>query len=134
MAAVNGAWTPLLDSLSQKVRARFKGGHILSVADGVVSFGVPNAIARDRCLQVGPELEAALAQHFGQPVRVDVTLDAGASPPIDLAKLEPRAASRADDPDEDIGPVSELADASDQSASSVERLTRAFPGSQVIDG
>lgn len=134
VAAITSAWGPLLDSLSQKVRARFKGGRITAVDSGSVTFGVPNAIARDRCLQVSADLEAALAQHFGQAVQVHVVLDDQAAAPIDVARIEPRpAANTPSDLDEDIGPVSELVDATDQSANGIDRLTKAFPGSEVID-
>lgn len=134
VAAVTTAWGPLLDSLSQKVRARFKGGRITAVDGGSVTFGVPNAIARDRCLQVSADLEAALGQHFGQAVQVHVALDDQAAAPIDVARIEPRPAANApSDLDEDIGPVSELVDATDQSANGIDRLTKAFPGSEVID-
>jgi len=134
VAAVTNAWAPLLDSLSQKVRARFKGGRVTAVDGGSVTFGVPNAIARDRCLQVSADLETALAQHFGQPVQVIVVIDDQAAAPIDVARIEPRPVANApSDLDEDIGPVSELVDATDQSANGIDRLTRAFPGSEVID-
>ena len=127
-------WAPLLDALSQKVRARFKGGQITTVADDTISFGVPNAIARDRCVQVAPDLEEALAQHFGHPVRIEVVLDDQAAPPLDAARIEPRPTPNTpSDLDEDVGPVSELADASDQSVNGIDRLTKAFPGSEVID-
>ncbi len=133
-AAVTSAWGPLLDALSQKVRARFKGGRITTVDPGSITFGVPNAIARDRCLQVSADLEAALAQHFGQPVQVHVVIDDQASAPIDVARIEPRPVANApSDLDEDVGPVSELVDATDQSANGIDRLTKAFPGSEVID-
>ncbi len=134
VAAITTAWGPLLDSLSQKVRARFKGGRITTVDGGSVTFGVPNAIARDRCLQVSADLEAALAQHFGHAVQVHVVIDDQAAAPIDVARIEPRPAANApSDLEEDIGPVSELVDATDQSANGIDRLTKAFPGSEVID-
>ncbi|MDH4076071.1 MAG: hypothetical protein OEW29_09055, partial [Acidimicrobiia bacterium] len=80
------------------------------------------------------DLEAALAQHFGQPVKVHVVIDDQASAPMDVAKIEPRPLANApSDPDDDIGPVSELVDATDQSTNGIDRLTKAFPGSEVID-
>jgi hypothetical protein len=135
VAAVTDAWTAVLDTLNQRVRARFKGGRVLAVSDGSISFAVPNAIARDRCLQVGPELEAGLTQHFGRTVRVEVVIDDQTAGPIDPAKIDSRpTASSPSDPDDDIGPVSELADATDQSANGIDRLSQAFPGSEVVDG
>lgn len=133
-AAVAGAFTTELENLSQKVRVRFRGGRVMAVEGNVVRFGVPNPIHRDRCLDVKADVEQALSAFFGQPVIVEVELDDASAPPVDPAKLEPKPQrTAAGAVDEDIGPVEELKDASDHSSGSVERITKAFPGSQVID-
>jgi hypothetical protein len=80
------------------------------------------------------EVEQALAAHFGQPVQLDLVIDDSPAPPLDLAKLDTGADRRnLDDSDDDVGPVAELADATDQSATGIDRITRAFPGSQVVE-
>jgi hypothetical protein len=40
----------------------------------------------------------------------------------------------ADDDEDEIGSMEDLIDATDQSSTGVERLTKAFPGSEVIEG
>jgi DNA polymerase-3 subunit gamma/tau len=134
-AAATAAMTTQLEDLSQKVRVRFKGGRILDVAGSTIRFGVPNPIHRDRCRDVKDEVEQALSAHFGQAVTLDIVVDGGSAAPIDPAKLEPRGpAPVADESEQDIGPVEELADATEASSGSVDRITKAFPGSKVIEG
>ena len=53
--------------------------------------------------------------------------------PTDPAWVEAARADRPSDDEADIGPVEELVDAPDQSSNGVERLTRAFPGSKVVE-
>ncbi|MCP3990869.1 MAG: DNA polymerase III subunit gamma/tau [Actinomycetia bacterium] len=133
-AAVTAAMTTQLDDLSQKVRVRFKGGRILQVADGIIRFGVPNTIHRDRCRDVKDEVEQALTSHFNQPVSLEIVVDEEGEPPTDPAKLEPRKPGPLpDDNEDDIGPVEDLADATEAASGSVDRITKAFPGSKVID-
>jgi hypothetical protein len=134
LAAVTDAFATQLDGVSRGVRARFRSGRAISVEAGVIRFAVPNAIHRDRCIDVKGDVEHALSTHLGQPVTLDIVVDEDSTPPIDPAKLESDPANaRHDGSDDDIGPVTELADATDQSATGLERIVRAFPGSEVIE-
>ncbi len=134
-AAVRDAFNTRLEHLSQKVRVRFKGGQVDSVEGSTVNFAVPNAIHRDRCADVGHEVEAALSDHFGQAVTLQIVVDSNASAPApDPARAAPAATKTpTGDADEDIGPVEDLADATEQSANGIDRLTEAFPGSTVVE-
>ncbi|MGI9597332.1 MAG: hypothetical protein ACR2QK_14310, partial [Acidimicrobiales bacterium] len=133
LASVTDAFADQLDDVRQKVRVRFKGGRVLGVEGSNVVFGVPTAIHRDRCAEVKEEIEQAFSNHFGQPVTLEVTVDEAApAPTMDPAKIESKPA-REITADEDVGPVEELIDAEDQSANGLERLTKAFPGSTVVD-
>jgi DNA polymerase-3 subunit gamma/tau len=133
LPAVNAAFADCLESVSQKTRVRFKGGRVLDVEGSTVVFGVPNQIHRDRCHDLKGEVEQAIGGHFGQSVSLDVVVDGDApAPTMDRAKIESRPAAPRDD-EEDVGPVEELADATEQSANGVERLTKAFPGSKVVE-
>ena len=134
LAAVTDALATQLDGVSRGVRARFRSGRVVNVEAGVVRFAVPNAIHRDRCADVKGDVEQALSAHFGQPIELEIVVDDASTPPIDPAKLESEPASRQhDDSDDDVGPVTELDDATDQSATGIERIVRAFPGSAVVD-
>ena len=136
LATATEALRARLDDLSQKVRARFKGGRILDVDGATVRFGAPNQIHRDRCEDVKGDVEQALTEHFGQAITVEVVIDTATEAPTDPAKLEPKPAPSPVDTsaeEAEIGPVADLADATDQSARGVDRITKAFPGSQVVD-
>ena len=135
LAAVTDALRDRLDDLSQKVRARFKGGRVVGVDGSTVHFGAPNQIHRDRCDDVKADVEHALSEHFGRAVTIEVVIDASDAP-TDPAKLDDKPAPSSidlSDEEADIGPVAELADATDQSSRGVDRITKAFPGSQVIE-
>ncbi|MGB5760789.1 MAG: hypothetical protein WBM50_27995, partial [Acidimicrobiales bacterium] len=133
LASVSDAFAEELDGVRQKVRVRFKGGRVLSVEGTTVVFGVPTAIHRDRCAEVKDEIEQAFSAHFGQRVTLEVVVDDTAPPPtMDPAKIESKPV-REITPDDEVGPVEELADATDQSANGLERLTKAFPGSTVVE-
>ena len=132
---VQASFGDQLDQLSQRVRARFKGGKLVALEGTTVIFGTPNAIHRDRCDDVKGDVEQALSAHFGQPMTVSVVIDDASSPPLDpvrppTAAPKPAAGSAED---EDVGPVSEMADASEVSSRGVDRITDAFPGSEVIN-
>jgi DNA polymerase-3 subunit gamma/tau len=136
LATVTDVLRARLDDLSQKVRARFKGGRILEVEGTIVRFGAPNPIHRDRCEDVKADVEQALSEHFGQAITIEIVIDTATEAPIDPAKLEPKPTPSPVDTsaeEAEIGPVADLADASDQSARGVDRITKAFPGSRVVD-
>ncbi|MFV0522986.1 MAG: DNA polymerase III subunit gamma/tau [Acidimicrobiales bacterium] len=134
LTSATAALADQLDDLSQRARVRFKGGRVLDVTDSTIRFGVPNSIHRDRCREVTGEVEQALSAHFGGPVNVDVVVDDESTAPPDPAKPRPQAPPPSDhDEADDIGPIDQLDDATDHTGTGVDRLTRAFPGSQVID-
>jgi DNA polymerase-3 subunit gamma/tau len=122
-----------LNQVSQKVRVRFNVGTVTGVDGSSILFSIPNVHYRDRCEEVKGELEEALSNHFGRTIAVSVKVDdSPSSVSLDPAKMEP--APVADDESYgDIGPIEDLADAGDHSSNSVDRLTKAFPGSTVIE-
>ncbi|MEM7341152.1 MAG: DNA polymerase III subunit gamma/tau [Actinomycetota bacterium] len=134
-ASVSAAFTTELEQLSQKVRSRFRGGQVLGVDGSTVRFGVTHAIHRERCMEVKGDVEAALAANLGQPVTIQVEVD-GAPAPAPEAPTAPQPRSAPADPvaeAADVGPVEDLVNANDTASNSVDRLTQAFPGSEVID-
>ncbi|MFV0451854.1 MAG: DNA polymerase III subunit gamma/tau [Propioniciclava sp.] len=134
LTSATAALAEQLDDLSQRARVRFKGGRVLDVTDSTIRFGVPNGIHRDRCREVTGEVEQALSAHFGGPVSVEVVVDDESTAPVDPAKPRHHRPSPSDqDEADDIGPIDQLDDATDHTGTGVDRLTRAFPGSQVID-
>lgn len=126
-----------LGHVSQRVRVRFNAGNVQAVnpKDGGAELiiGVPNAIHRDRCDDVKDELEQAVGTGLGMAISITVVVDDNPAPvSLDPVKAPPRQRPTAD-AIEDVGPIDELEDATDQSATGVDRLTDAFPGSTVVD-
>ena len=123
-----------LDEISQRARVRFKVGQVKSTEGSTIVFGVPNNHYVDRCNEAKEEVEAALSKYFGQPLNLQIVVDDAAPPEsLDPAKIGSTRSATVDDSIDDIGPVDELADATDQSADGVERLTKAFPGSKIVE-
>ncbi|MGF1600235.1 MAG: DNA polymerase III subunit gamma/tau [Acidimicrobiales bacterium] len=129
---VRGAFSDLLGDLSQRVRARFKGGQIIGVEGDTVRFGAPHPIHRDRCDEVKGDVEQALSARFGRPVSIVVVIDDQAAPSQPEPGRLAESSRPPGDEDDDIGPISELVDATETSSKGVDRLTQAFPGSEVI--
>ena len=117
------AWgDAVLGTLPQRARARFSGGRFLAVESGVAVFALPNAIHRDRCEEVRPEVEEALAAHFGTSVPLQLVVDDG----------RPAAPAVAEAPVDDDEPV-ELAGEEAAAMPTVEdRLKQAFPGAEEV--
>ncbi len=65
----------VLEGLPQKVRARFRQGLPVEVAEGSVTFAYPNQLPADRAIDVKGELERAMSARFNCPVRVEVVVD-----------------------------------------------------------
>jgi hypothetical protein len=123
----------VLEGLPQKVRARFRQGLPVEVAEGSVTFAYPNQLPADRAIDVKGELERAMSARFNCPVRVEVVVDPSRTggPLQRRSSRQPTPAPS--DSEEDIGPVSELKDAHSTSNTMVDRLTAAFPGAKLID-
>jgi DNA polymerase-3 subunit gamma/tau len=150
---------PTLDELTAAmtdgVLARLKGvakaiytaGRFVDVRDGAAVFALANAPTRDRAERVRADVEAALAQQFGRPVPLTLVDESGAGPsgggrarPAQRQAAPAEAPPRAPDPAPSSGPehdeavdVSQLRDANDVAATGVERLTKAFPGAEVVE-
>lgn len=115
----------VLPRLSGLTKAMFAVGRFVTVDDAGAVFAVPNEVHRQRCQQKQPEVEAALADHFGVqvPLRLvvenGVIADDGPNPP-DAHEL-------------DEGDLVGLRDAPRDTRTGVDRLHEAFPGSQLLE-
>lgn len=135
---LQAAWSDhILPSMSGRVRSRFSAGHFVEVDGGVVQFGLPNPVHRDRCEEIRDEVDAALQSHFGGPIPMALIVDAADvepdlfDPPADHSQTGSNAASELP-PEEAIDP-NELVDAPDAGQSGVDRLLATFEGSTVLD-
>ena len=70
------AWgDQIIRALSPRAKSRFRVGRFASIENGVAVLLLPNAIHRDRCEEVRPEVEHALSAHFGQDISVQLVVD-----------------------------------------------------------
>jgi DNA polymerase-3 subunit gamma/tau len=75
------AWgDQVISRLRPKAKALFQAGRFVGTESGRISFGLPNEIHRDRCEEMRPEVEAALADHFGRAVPLVLVVDGGPAP------------------------------------------------------
>jgi DNA polymerase-3 subunit gamma/tau len=121
------AWgDSVLAGLSGRARARFSSGRFTAVDGGSAVFALPNAIHRDRCEEVRPDVESALAAHFGRPVPLRLVVEA-----VDtMAPDAPPGALGADDEVE----AHDLQDGPEAAVTSPEdRLMQAFPGTTEVE-
>jgi hypothetical protein len=124
------AWADaVVPKLKGMAKALFLPGRFVGEADGRMAFAVPNDAHRNRAEPYRAEVESALATHFGRPVPLALVLDEGQR----AAPVDRSGASSVDERHEAIDPA-ELVDAGRQpSDGGIERLTRAFPGAEVIE-
>jgi hypothetical protein len=106
-------------------------------------FALPNAAHRDRCAEIAPQVEAALAQHFGSPVRLVLVVDGGPEGPPPTAAAPSGgpgdSPSRGGRDDGDNGEEVDLEDLraataadTDQASAAEARLLQAFPGASEV--
>ncbi len=124
----------LLPSLPQRSRARFSGGHWVDVVEGVAVFGLPNEPHAVRCEECRPEVESALAAHFGAPVPIRLVVDGSApdpSAPRSVAAAR-RAATDENPVDESID-LDDLRNARGANSAGADRIAAVFPGAELVD-
>jgi DNA polymerase-3 subunit gamma/tau len=129
----------ILRSLPPLAKALYSAGRFLSVEDGTATFAVANAPHRDRCADMQPAVEDALASYFGVRVPIRLVLDtesdtkaAAAGPgrsaggPVSAAETD-GADLGDDDFDPDAPGVTIEIDTLVQA-----RLLEAFPGAEEV--
>ncbi len=128
---VERAWNDTVkQGLAQKVRVRFDPGAFLDLApDGRIRFGVPNQHYVGRCEELRPEVEAALAAHFGVPVPLVIVVDDDAQAPPVRGAAAPRPPVEQDDSVD----LSQLTDADVGATDTVERIAQVFPGAELVE-
>jgi DNA polymerase-3 subunit gamma/tau len=124
------AWgDSLLDTLPRGTRAIFSTGRFVESNGEAAVFALANAPTRDHCEKKRPDVERALATHFGRPVPLVLVTDADVGGPAAPSAAPAPAAA---DEVEDVGDVHALEDAPSV-GSGAERLAEAFPGAELIE-
>ncbi|HLG67827.1 MAG TPA: DNA polymerase III subunit gamma/tau [Acidimicrobiales bacterium] len=137
----------ILRQLPARARALYGAGRFAAVEGTRARFVLPNAAHRDRCGDVRGVVEAAIADHFGVPVALELVVEgdpesAGGTPPVQGPHAE--AARGAEVPgkpadpggDEDLGAfdLEGLEDGGAVESIAEARLLQAFPGAEEVEG
>jgi DNA polymerase-3 subunit gamma/tau len=120
---ITTAWADaILPKLARRITVWFGGGRFASVEGNVATYALPDANFKLRAEKYHVEVQKALADHYGTPVKLELTVDDAPVAPVAAADPEPD-----DEPDFDA-PV----DAA-PAASPEEHVKMAFPGAEEVD-
>jgi hypothetical protein len=130
----------LLSKIPRAAKARYSAGRFVEVGSQGAVFAVPNAPHVAKCEEFREAVEQVLAEHFGRPVPLVLTVDAAppAPPAVAASAPTPRSPARQhvvapkDDDPEEIIDVHELEDATPDPRTRVDHLTEAFPGAELL--
>jgi DNA polymerase-3 subunit gamma/tau len=125
--ALTIAWADhVVPRLKGMARAIYLPGRFVAADDTRATFALPSPQQVAKCEEYRAEVEAALAAQFHRPVPLQLVVDDGGP-----AEAGVRGADVALDDEIDL---TELVDAPPSSVpTSLDRLTEAFPGAQLID-
>ncbi len=130
----------ILRSLPARAKALYSAGRFVSVATDGAHFALPNAAHRERCAELLPVVEAALATHFGSPVSLVLDVDDPAPPGSTTGgPVAPRGAGDPGHADVEEADAAEFAgevpsDSTDHASAAEARLLEAFPGASEVAG
>jgi hypothetical protein len=131
VAELEAAWEPLLSGFKGSTRAMYLPGRFVSSDASGVVLALANEPTREHCEKKRPEVEAALAAHFGRPVPLRLVTDAHADA-ASVARPASASSSGASRAEDEVLDVHSLEDAP-SAASGVERLSEAFPGAELLE-
>ena len=134
----------ILRALPARAKALYSAGRFVSVDEHGADFALPNVAHRERCADLVPTVEAALAAHFGTPVTLVLDVDEATAPAAGAASGRPTprgddpGAGANDDEMDHVDPADLLPDApdapTDQASAAEARLLEAFPGASEVAG
>ena len=142
------AWADhVLIGLRPRAKGLFGAGRFSVVEDGTAVFSLPTEGLRMKAQEMLSDLEAALAAYFARPIPVRLVVEATSdnfpviNTPVERRDSGPTTSTipagpstRANQNDDEAIDLSELRDAPPDSQSSLDRLTQAFPGTEIISG
>ncbi len=139
----------ILERLRPRARALYRSGRFMAASGGVAEFGLPSEPQRQAAGACQAEVEAALSEHFGVPVRLRLVLDVApgqvgpagreeagspgpsASPaPAPPVAWSPESTGLHEAPD--WSEVEDLPEADGSAASIEAHLMQAFPGAREV--
>ena len=120
-------WTAMLDGQSTPARARFLAGHVAGVNNDVIDFVLPTESQVKRCESYRVEVEKAVGETFGVPMKIVLRADDQPAPTgsAPTPVVEAQHESEID--------VHDLTDAETMNATVADRIADVFPGAEVLD-
>jgi DNA polymerase-3 subunit gamma/tau len=139
--SLSQAWGDgILRSLPARAKALYSAGRFVAVDEAGAHYALPTAPHRDRCVEHAPQVEAAIAQHFGSSVTLILEVDGGAgelppsgatpatAPTRSVQREEPMEAEEVDLEDIRAATTTDT----DQASAAEARLLEAFPGASEV--
>ena len=121
----------MLAGLPISIRSKWRGGEWAGSDGAVARFEVPNAWHQKACEEGRIDVERALTERLGSPVRVQVVAD-GAAQPADTPAGAGSSVPNDDDAELlDAATVAALPDANDVATGGVDLLLKEFGGELV---
>jgi len=139
--SLSQAWGDgILRSLPARAKALYSAGRFVAVDEAGAHYALPTAPHRDRCVEHAPQVEAAIAQHFGSSVTLILEVDGGAGEPPPSGATPATAPTRSvqrEEPMEveevDLEDIRAATTTDTDQASAAEaRLLEAFPGASEV--
>jgi DNA polymerase-3 subunit gamma/tau len=126
--ALTLAWgDAILAKLTPRARALFGGGRFTDADGRLCTFAVANEAQRDHCQPKLAEVEAAIAAHFGTPIKLRLAVDTLPPPAVEAVAVAPSEPVAVPDlADLDGGEVS------DSATIATARVLDAFPGATEV--
>ena len=117
----------MLDGQSTPARARFLAGHVAGVNNDVIDFVLPTESQVKRCESYRVEVEKAVGETFGVPMKIVLRADDQPAPTgsAPTPVVEAQHESEID--------VHDLTDAETMNATVADRIADVFPGAEVLD-
>jgi DNA polymerase-3 subunit gamma/tau len=130
----------ILRDLPLRIKSRFSAGRFVASDDRGAQFALPNEAHREGCLDLVPDVEAALARHFGTPITLVLVVDGARPTPRESAgprPSRPPVAAAPEDSDEmdEMDPAELLdatAEATDEQSAAEARVKEIFPGASEV--
>ncbi|HEX4904733.1 MAG TPA: DNA polymerase III subunit gamma/tau [Acidimicrobiales bacterium] len=125
--ALTTAWADaVLPKLKPRVKGLFASGRFIAVEDGTAVFALQYESHISLAAPVKPDVEAALAAHFGVPVPLRLVVDPGGPAKEDAPTSAP------DQPEEPVD-LDELTDAPPDNRTGIDHLSAAFGDVEVVE-
>ncbi len=128
---LTAGWSAMLDGQSTPARARFLAGRVVSVHGDTITFVLPSEGQIRRCEPYKAEVEAAVTEAFGQPLKIALGVDDTPTPSPMTGRPAPAAPAQAQE-DADVD-IHDLTDADVGNATVVDRIADVFPGAEILE-